>query len=66
MKKQYLQALPYLSLEDEVRTFDTEERKEFEEMKRNYQDLQKQVEELKEFIKYRELRNKFENRGIKK
>lgn len=66
MKKQYLQALPYLSLEDEVRTFDTEERKEFEEMKRNYQDLQKQVEELKEFIKYRELRAKFENKGIKK
>lgn len=66
MKKQYLQALPYLSLEDEVRTFDTEERKEFEEMKKNYQDLQKQVEELKEFIKYRELRNKFENKGIKK
>lgn len=60
MRKQYLQALPYLSLEDEVRTFDTEERKEFEEMKRNYHDLQRQVEELKEFIKYRELRAKFE------
>ena len=60
MRKQYLQALPYLSLEDEVRTFDTEERKEFEEMKRNYHYLQRQVEELKEFIKYRELRAKFE------
>lgn len=60
MKQQYLQALPYLSLEDEVRTFDTEERREFEEMKKNYQDLQEQVNELKEFIKYNELRAKFE------
>lgn len=60
MRKQYLQVLPYMSLEIELRSFDTEERKEFEEMKEQYNDMQKEIEDLKEFIMYTKLRKKFD------
>lgn len=55
MQKQYEQALPYLSLETNVRTFDTRERKEFEKLKKDYSDLQQEVEDLKKFLKYKSL-----------
>lgn len=58
MKAQYEQALPYLSLETRIRSFDTKERKEFEDLKKDYASLQKEVEDLKEFLKYNSILEK--------
>lgn len=55
MKDMYLKVLPYLSLETEVRTFDDEEREEFENIKEEYMRMSEEVARMKEYIGLRKM-----------
>ena len=50
MKQQYLQVLPYLSIETEVTRYTTEDKMKLQEMEANYEQVQKELEELREYI----------------
>ena len=50
----YAQVLPYLSLEMEVKTLSSEDREEFLEMKKNYEQVLTEMAELKEYVEQRE------------
>lgn len=50
MKQQYLQVLPYLSIETEVSRYTTEDKQKLKEMEANYAQVQKELEELREYI----------------
>lgn len=60
MKKQYLQVLPYLSVETDVRVFDDEDKVEFEQLKESYLELEREMEALKEYVKFKQLRRSFD------
>lgn len=49
MRKQYLQMLPYLSLEIETKTFTSRERQELDDLKRKYDEMEKELKLLKEY-----------------
>jgi len=50
MKQQYLQVLPYLSIETKVSRYTTEDKQKLKEMEANYAQVQKELEELREYI----------------
>lgn len=50
MKQQYLQVVPYLSVNTEVKEYDSEEIKEFKRMKQDYADMQDELNELKLYV----------------
>ena len=47
----YLQMLPYLSLEMEVDTITSEDKREFLQMKERYEDVLKEMEELRDYVR---------------
>ena len=59
MKQQYLQALPYLSVETEVTRYTTEDKQKLLEMEENYEQIQKELEELREYIHSKKQVEKF-------
>lgn len=54
MQMQYLQVLPYLSVETEVQTVTTADKEEFLEMKQSYQEVLEEMEQLKNYIRSKE------------
>lgn len=50
MKQQYLQVLPYLSVETEVTRYTTEDKQKLKEIEANYEQVQKELKELREYI----------------
>ena len=54
LRTHYAQVLPYLSLEMEVKTLSSEDREEFLEMKKNYEQVLTEMAELKEYVEQRE------------
>ena len=50
----YLQVLPYLSLEVEVDTLTTRDKQEFLEMKQKYEEVQRELDEFREYVKQKQ------------
>ena len=54
LQQHYLQMLPYLSLEMEVDVITSKDKKEFLEMKAKYEDMVKEMEELREYVRQKQ------------
>ena len=55
LRVHYLQALPYISIDTEIEKLTTHDKREFEEMKNNYDNIVSEMRELKQFLRDKEI-----------
>ncbi len=54
LRTHYLQVLPYLSVEQEVEVLTSSDKQEFLEMKKQYQQVQQELEEFREYVRQKQ------------